>query len=150
MSEHTAIIRWTRESETFSVKTYNRSHEWDFENGQTVKASSAPEYLGDKEMVDPEQAFTASISSCHMLTFLAIAAKSGYTIDRYEDRATGILGKNTEDKLAMTEVILKPAITFTGDKAPTEEQLSKLHEKAHMYCFIANSVNTKVTVNKPE
>lgn len=146
MSEHTAIVSWKRQTESFDLKHYNRAHEWDFTHGNVVSASAAPNYQGDVDRVDPEQAFVAALSSCHMLTFLAIASQQKFTIDYYEDHAVGILGKNSQGKMAITLVKLSPKIVFSGDKQPDAQTLHQLHEKAHQNCFIANSVNCQVDV----
>jgi organic hydroperoxide reductase OsmC/OhrA len=146
MSEHHVTTTWQRQTDDFSYKTYNRSHRWEFEGGIKVNASAAAEYQGDPDLVDPEQAFTASLSSCHMLTFLAVACQKRFVIDSYVDNAVGILGKNAEGKMAMTEVILKPQIKFAGDNIPSEEEIAKLHDFAHHNCFLANSVKTEVKV----
>lgn len=148
MSEHCITLSWNRTSEDFQIKNYNRAHEWDFGNGNIVKASAAKDYMGDAEMVDPEQAFVASIAACHMLTFLAIASQKKYTIDSYKDDAVGILAKNEQGKMAVTEVILHPHIQFSGDTQPSAEDLKKLHDAAHHNCFIANSITTKVRVEQ--
>ncbi len=146
MSEHKATIDWKRESSDFSYRTYNRDHEWIFDAGIRVRASASPDYLGSQSCVDPEEAFVASLSSCHMLTFLAIACRNGFTVDSYQDDAVGILAKNQAGKMAITRVTLHPRIRFGGEKAPTPEELSQMHEQAHHNCFIASSVNTEVAV----
>ncbi len=146
MSEHKAKITWQRTSQDFKYENYNREHEWTFEGGVKVPASSAPEYLGNAECVDPEEAFVASLSSCHMLTFLAIAAKKRLTVDSYTDQAIGYMNKNQNGKLAITKVELRPKITFSGEKIPTAEQIEKMHHSSHRECFIANSVKTEVVV----
>ena len=146
MSEHCVTLNWNRESEDFTYKNYNRSHEWDFGHGTVVKASAAKDYLGDEELVDPEQSFVASLSACHMLTFLAIASQKKFVVDSYKDDAVGILAKNEQGKMAITEVKLHPHIVFSGDNQPSADDLAKLHDAAHHNCFIANSVTTKVTV----
>ena len=97
--------------------------------------------------VDPEEAFVASLSSCHMLTFLAIACKKQYSIDEYRDEAVGVMAKNAEGRLAITTVTLRPQVKFGGDKTPTPEEITKMHEQAHHACFIASSVKTSVTIN---
>jgi organic hydroperoxide reductase OsmC/OhrA len=149
MSEHRATIHWKRESPHFTYETYNRAHTW--EVGTTrVPASAAPEFRGSEERVDPERAFVASIAACHMLTFLAIAAKKRFTVDAYTDAAVGILEKNADGKLAMTKVSLRPRVTFGGPNVPSHEERAKLHESAHRNCFIANSVLTAVTVDEQE
>ena len=145
MSEHNATVDWKRETPDFAYETYNRDHDWTFDAGVTVRASAAPAYLGSESCVDPEEAFVASLSSCHMLTFLAIAARRRLVVDRYRDRAVGVLGKDPAGKLAMTKVTLRPEVAF-GGAAPSPEEVRRLHEQAHHACFIANSVKTEVVV----
>jgi len=111
-----------------------------------MTATAAPAYLGNPANVDPEEAFVASLSSCHMLTFLAIACKQKFVLDSYEDEAVGHMEKNAEGKMAITRVDLHPKITWRGDRIPSAEQLDKMHHAAHENCFIANSVKTEVTV----
>lgn len=146
MSEHHAQITWTRRSAEFTYATYNREHEWRFKGGVVVPASAAPQFRGSPNCPDPEDAFVASLSSCHMLTFLAIAAKRGFTVDRYEDMAVGHLEKNSSGKLAITRVELKPRIHFAAARLPDEATLRAMHDAAHHECFIANSVLTAVSV----
>ena len=126
--------------------TYNREHDWRFKGGVTVNASAAPAYRGSPNCPDPEDAFVASLSSCHMLTFLAVAAKRGFVVDRYEDAAVGFLEKNPEGKLAITRVELHPQIEFGGERTPDAATLASMHDMAHHECFIANSVHTDVRV----
>jgi organic hydroperoxide reductase OsmC/OhrA len=149
MSEHKATIHWRRETADFAYETYNRDHNWQFDGGITVRASAAPAYLGNIACVDPEEAFVASLSSCHMLTFLSMAARKHLTVDEYQDEASGVLAKDAEGRLAITAVTLRPRITFSGKTAPTADEISALHDKAHHACFIANSVKTQVTVQPP-
>jgi len=146
MSEHRARINWRRETLDFTPNTYGRDHTWSFSDTVQVRASAAPDYRGNAEFVDPEQGYVAALSSCHMLTFLALASKRGFTVDTYDDEAIGHLEKNHEGRMAMTRVELRPSITFAQGAAPSSEELAGLHEKAHKYCFIANSVRTEVTV----
>ncbi|MGP0069279.1 MAG: OsmC family protein [Isosphaeraceae bacterium] len=146
MSEHTATIEWRRETPDFAYETYNRDHDWSFDAGITVRASANPAYLGSESSVDPEEAFVASLSSCHMLTFLALAAKKRYVVDGYKDPAVGVLDKDPAGHLAMTRVTLRPHVTFSGEKIPSPEELRQLHDRAHHACFIANSVKTDVVV----
>jgi len=113
-----------------------------------MTASAAPAYLGNPANVDPEEAFVASLSSCHMLTFLAIACKQKFVLDEYIDEAVGHMEKNSEGRLAIMRVELRPKIKWSGDKTPTAEELDKMHHAAHDNCFIANSVKTEVTVEK--
>jgi organic hydroperoxide reductase OsmC/OhrA len=146
MSEHHATIDWKRETPDFAYETYNRDHNWRFDGGVTVRASANPAYLGGESCVDPEEAFVASLSSCHMLTFLALAAKKRYVVDSYRDQAVGILAKDAAGNLAVTKVTLRPEVRISGDKLPTTEELRQLHDRAHHACFIANSVKTEVVV----
>jgi organic hydroperoxide reductase OsmC/OhrA len=146
MSEHKANVSWTRNGVDFSYKTYPRDHVWRFPNGIEVAASATPAYLGNAQRVDPEAAFVAALSSCHMLTFLAIASMKGFVIDSYSDDAVGHLEKNAAGKMAVTRVDLHPAIVFSGAKQPTPADLDAMHDKAHKECFIANSVTTEVQV----
>ena len=162
MSEHKVNLSWKNELEDFSYKKYDRTHSWKFEGGTVVKASAAPEYLGKKEFVNPEEAFAASLASCHMLTFLAIASMKKYTIAVYEDNAVAILEKNEKststhfDKLsgvgsgqarmAVTKLYLRPKITFIGDNIPDKTIIDEMHHRAHTECFIANSVLTEIII----
>jgi organic hydroperoxide reductase OsmC/OhrA len=146
MSEHKATVKWARDGADFGYKTYSRNHVWIFQNGVELPASAAPAYLGDPNRVDPESAFVAALSSCHMLTFLALASNKGFVVDSYEDTAVGVLEKNANGKLAVTRVELHPKIAFGDDAEPTQAELSSLHDKAHRECFIANSVTTKISV----
>ncbi len=146
MPEHKVTVEWKRETENFSYESYNRDHLWTFEGGVRIPASAAPAYRGNPAHVDPEEALVAALSSCHMLTFLAIAAKKQFVVDHYSDNAVGFLEKNAKGKLAITRVILRPRVTFGGQTPPTLEQIKSLHERAHSECFIANSVTTDVTV----
>lgn len=146
MAEHKITLEWKRESETFTYETYNRDHVWIFEGGSRVTASAAPAYRGNPAHVNPEDALVVALSSCHMLTFLAVAAKRKFIVDSYSDHAVGFLEKNAKGKLAVTRVVLRPAASFSGPTIPTKEQLAALHEEAHHGCFIANSVTTDVTV----
>jgi len=146
MSEHHAKISWQRHSVSFEYDTYHRDHTWAFRGGVEIPASAAPEYLGTDTRVDPEEAFVAALSSCHMLTFLAIAAKRKIVVDSYIDDAVGYLDKNDDGELCVTRVLLRPAIVFEPGSEPTPEVLGKLHHSAHQHCFIANSVKTVVEV----
>jgi organic hydroperoxide reductase OsmC/OhrA len=139
-------LTWLRSTADFKYESYNRDHRIHFGSGTDIAASSAPEYIGDSDKVNPEESFLAALSSCHMLTFLAISAKSRYTVDRYEDDADAELGKNQEGKTAVTRVTLRPHVTFSGGNLPDTKKIQELHEKAHRYCFIANSVKCPVTV----
>jgi organic hydroperoxide reductase OsmC/OhrA len=145
MSEHKATVRWNRDGKDFTYKTYSRDHVW-VANGNKIPASATPAYLGNPNRVDPEAALVAALSSCHMLTFLAVAAMKGFVVESYEDDAVGHLEKNAAGKMAITRVELQPKIVFGGAKQPSPSDLDALHEKAHKECFIANSVTTEVRV----
>jgi organic hydroperoxide reductase OsmC/OhrA len=143
-SEYHATIDWQRGGTAFDYETYPRDHTWTFHGDVTVPASAAPAFRGSPERVDPEEAFVASISACHMLTFLALAARKGIVVNSYRDAAVGVLEKNADGRLAMTRVTLSPQITF--EVMPAAEDLARLHDQAHHGCFIANSVRTEITV----
>jgi len=145
MSEHRARISWKKETDSFGYRDYNREHEWYFEGGTVVKASAAPKYLGKPECVDPEEAFVASLSACHMLTFLAICARRGIVVERYEDNAIGLM-KPQDRRLVISDVTLRPRIEFAAGHEPDEATISKIHDQSHHDCFLANSVKTVITV----
>lgn len=148
MSEHRARVHWNRQDRNFTLKEYSREHLWTFEGGSELRASAAPKYLGDPALVDPEEAFVASLSSCHMLTFLALAARDGFVVDDYDDQAVGFMARNAEKRVAITRVVLRPKITWGGEP-PDQDKLGQLHENAHKHCFVANSVTTKIEVEQP-
>ena len=150
MSTYTATIRWSRTGEgDFTKGQYSRAHEWAFDGGLTVPASPSPHIVpapwNDPNGVDPEEAFVASLSSCHMLFFLDFARRAGFVVDSYVDEAEGELAKGADGNMAMTRVTLRPRIAWDGD-APDTAVLADLHHKAHEACFIANSVTTEVRV----
>lgn len=149
MSEYTAQIIWHRDNDQqFIDNQYSRGHQWHFDGGATVPASSSPHIVPPpysvEENVDPEEAFIASLSSCHMLFFLSIAAKNKFIVDHYLDKAIGIMGKDSDDNIAMTQVTLRPEVKFSGERQPTIEKLEAMHHQSHQQCFIANSVKTIV------
>ncbi|HZH51397.1 MAG TPA: OsmC family protein [Microvirga sp.] len=148
--EYRATVSWERNGETFSDNRYSRGHSWSFDGGVTVPASASPSVVplpfSREDAVDPEEAFVAAVSSCHMLTFLSIAAKKRFVVDHYEDRAVGIMTKNDKGKLFVSKVTLDPQIEFSGEKRPTPELIADMHHLAHQECFIANSVLTEVVV----
>lgn len=148
MSEYRVTVSWERATTDFKYEDYNREHIWSFDAGIQVPASAAPAFRGRPDRVDPEEAFVASLSSCHMLTFLAIASRKRFVVDSYKDDAVGFLEKNSEGKLAVTRVVLHPQVRFSGPEAPSTDELTKLHEHAHRECFIASSVLTTVTVER--
>ena len=147
MAEHTIGIEWKLASQDFVYEKYSRDHTWNFGGSNTVCASSAPDYYGNPSCLNPEQAFAASLASCHMLTFLAMCSRRGYRVVRYGDDATAVLGKTKAGKIAVTKVVLRPRVVFSKDKAPVEEQFQLLHDRAHDNCFIANSCANCVEVS---
>ena len=147
MSIYTATVRWSRNGEVFTDNKYSRGHEWSFDGGTVLRASASPHVVprfSDPRGVDPEEAFVASLSSCHMLTFLLLAAAKKFIVDSYVDEAVGTLAKNARGRFAMTEVTLRPKVVFAGEHRPGADLLNELHHKAHEECFIANSVTTNV------
>ena len=146
MSEHAVRVEWELGGVDFAPDAYDRTHRWRFGGGLELEASSAPEYRGRRELPNPEEALVAALSSCHMLTFLALAARRRLVVERYEDEAVGHLEKNAQGRLAITRATLRPRVAFGGEKTPTADEISRLHHLAHEQCFIANSVTTEVTV----
>jgi organic hydroperoxide reductase OsmC/OhrA len=148
LSRIRATIHWQRAGALFSDNLYSRGHRWEFDGGVTVQASSSPHVvpvpMSVSEAVDPEEAFVASLSSCHMLWFLSLAAKRGFVVEDYRDDADGLLAKNTSGQMAMTEVTLRPAVSFAGELQPTPDEFLALHRETHEKCYIANSVRTDV------
>lgn len=155
MSTYSATISWSLlDEEKFTDNRYTRAHSWHFDGGETVRASSSPHVVplpySDESAVDPEEAFIASLSSCHMLWFLSIAAKWGFVVEQYEDQAKGVMQKNGEGKSAITEVTLRPEVQYAKENQPTEKENAEMHHKAHEQCFIANSVKTDIKVEPIE
>ena len=150
MSGFEATVRWHRADAVFTDNEYSRAHTWEFDGGLTVAASASPHIvplpMSVAENVDPEEAFVAALSSCHMLFFLALAQKKGFVVDEYVDRATGELGKNDRGRSAITRVVLRPDCRYSGDRQPAPEDIEAMHHKAHKLCFIANSVTSDVVV----
>jgi organic hydroperoxide reductase OsmC/OhrA len=150
MSEYKATIKWARTSPDFLKGKYSREHTWAFDGGVTVPASSSPSVVpvpfSNPSAVDPEEAFVASLSSCHMLFYLFVAQRQGFQIDAYEDEAVGVVTKGETGAMWVSKVTLYPKITYSGEKLPTPADEERLHEMAHKQCFIANSVKTEVTV----
>jgi organic hydroperoxide reductase OsmC/OhrA len=148
MSEHRATVEWGRRGEAFTDNRYSRSHRWLFDGGVEVPASSSPAVvplpMSVEAAVDPEEAFVASLSSCHMLWFLSIAAKRGFLVEGYRDEAVGLTGKDASGNLAVTRVTLRPAVHFSGEKRPGEADIVAMHEESHERCFIARSVKAEL------
>jgi organic hydroperoxide reductase OsmC/OhrA len=151
MSEHKATIKWQRTSPDFLKGKYSREHTWTFDGGITVLASASPSVVpmpfSNPANVDPEEAFVASISSCHMLTYLYLASKQGFQIDNYEDEAVGVMAKNENGVPWVSLVTLHPKISYSGGKSPASADEKQLHHLAHEQCFIANSIKTEVVVH---
>jgi organic hydroperoxide reductase OsmC/OhrA len=150
MAHYTADLVWERGAQPFLDRRFSRRHEIRFDGGVVVPASASPHVvpppLSDPSAVDPEEAFVASLSSCHLLWFIALAAQDGFLVDRYEDHAEGTLGRNAEGRMAMTTVTLRPNVRFAPGHAPDTATYEALHHKAHEQCYIANSVKTLVGV----
>ena len=152
MSEHKATISWKRSGEDFLKGRYSREHTWSFDGGAVVAASSSPSVVptpySNPAAVDPEEAYVASLSSCHMLTFVYLAGRAGFQIESYDDTAVGVMAMN-ERKIPWVSVVrLNPRIVYGGTKRPTPAEEEHLHHQAHEQCFIANSVKTEVLVQQ--
>jgi len=146
----TASIRWSNGCHDFLTNRYSRAHTWTFDGGKVIDASSSPDIvpvpMSDASAVDPEEAFVASISSCHMLWFLSIAAKAGFEVMEYRDDAVGSMQANEAGKLFIHRVTLHPIVTWSGDSEPPQDEVRQLHQKAHEECFIAHSVKTEIVI----
>ncbi len=143
----TSTLRWQRATPDFTYDGYDRSHEVTSGSGVTLPASSAPAFLGSTSRINPEEMLLAALSSCHMLTFLAIAAKKRLVVDAYDDDASAVMDRNAAGKLAVTRATLRPRVVFSGDTIPDRAALEKMHHQAHAGCFIASSVHTAVDVD---
>jgi organic hydroperoxide reductase OsmC/OhrA len=153
--EYKATVSWKRSGEEpFTDGKFSRGHEWRFDGGVTVPASSSPLSVrlpfSKADAVDPEEALVAALSSCHMLTFLYLAYRQGFVVDTYDDGAVGVMTKNERGKLFVSRVALRPRIAFSGAKQPSADDLNQLHHHAHEECYIANSVLTEVVVEPPQ
>ena len=151
MAEYTAEVRWVRDAaQGFLDNRYSRRHELRFDGGAVVAGSSSPHSvplpMSDAAAVDPEEMFVASLASCHMLWFLALAAKAKFCVDRYADAAVGTMEKNTQGRVAITRVVLRPEVGFSGERVPSRAEIEALHHAAHEACFIANSVKSEVRI----
>ena len=148
MHRYTATTSWSREGAPFTDLRYSRAHRWRFDGGLDLPASSSPQHvrvpMSNPAGVDPEEAFVASLSSCHMLSFLYVAAKRGIVVDEYVDEAEGVMDRNDEGRLAITRVVLRPRVTYAS--TPDAATEAALHHQAHEDCYIANSVRTEVVV----
>jgi organic hydroperoxide reductase OsmC/OhrA len=150
MKYNVKVFWQKRSAESFTDNKYSRMHKWTFDGGAEVTASSSPQVvpvpMSLENAVDPEEAFVASLSSCHMLFFLSLAAAKKFIIETYEDNAEGVMRKNEEGKMAMTEVTLHPVINFSGENIPRHDDIAQLHHEAHEKCYIANSVKTEIRI----
>ena len=151
MSNHSVIVKWRRNGEDFLANKYSREHTWEFDCGIEVPASASPHIVplpwSREENVDPEEAFVAALSSCHMLFFLSIAVELGIEVESYVDNAVGQMGKNKAGKIAMTRVTLNPQIEYSEHAIPDRATVDSIHHQAHEQCFLANSVNTKIDIS---
>ena len=148
MSSYQAVVEWGRNGAKFTDNRYSRGHRWRFDGGVEVPASASPHVvplpMSVQAAVDPEEALVASLSSCHMLFYLSIAARRGFVVESYRDAAEGLMAKDAGGKLAMTQVTLHPDVQYGGDRKPTREEEDAMHHEAHDECFIARSVKTDV------
>ncbi|WP_394780508.1 OsmC family protein [Undibacterium sp.] len=153
MHHYTALIEWQRGGQPFNDNRYSRGHDWKFDGGAVVPGSSSPLSvplpMSIESSVDPEEALVAAASSCHMLVFLWLACKQGYTVDSYSDQAVGTMTRNTKGKFAFTLITLRPHIVFSGAVQPSPEQLDELHHQAHDDCYIANTLACDIVVEAP-
>jgi organic hydroperoxide reductase OsmC/OhrA len=153
MSEYHAELAWTRDGAVFTDNRYSRRHQWTFDGGANLVASSSPYVvplpLSDPTAIDPEEAFVASVASCHMLWFLSLAATRGFIVDSYRDKPSGLLAKDASGRLAVTRVTLRPAAEFSGTRMPSKVDVCNLHGEAHAKCFIANSIRSEVRCEPP-
>jgi organic hydroperoxide reductase OsmC/OhrA len=150
MAEHKATIKWNKSSHEFLRGKFSREHTWSFDGGTTVQASPAPSVVpppySNPAFVDPEEAFVASLASCHMLTFLYVASRQGFEVSSYEDEAAGMVTKNERGIPWVSAVTLRPRVVYSGQKQPIPEETDRLHRLAHEHCYIANSIKTQVKV----
>ncbi|MGQ0383686.1 MAG: OsmC family protein [Gammaproteobacteria bacterium] len=148
MAEYRVVVSWDRGGAVFTDNRYSRGHRWRFDGGVEVPASASPHVVPlpmcVEAAVDPEEAFVAALSSCHMLWFLSIAAKRKFLVESYLDEAVGIMAKDGSGRLAMTRVTLRPAAVFGGERRPGRDEIQAMHHESHQECFIANSVRTDV------
>ncbi len=148
--EYRATIDWARDGSAFVDHRYSRAHRWIFDGGLEVPGSSAPGSvpppLSREDAVDPEEALVAALSSCHMLFFLAFAAKKGFVVDSYRDEAVGTMSRNERGKLFLSAVTLTPKVSFSGETRPDEAEIAEIHHRSHAECYIANSIRAEVTI----
>ena len=152
MTDYRASVAWQRHDAKFTDNRYRRLHTWTFDEGLEVPASASPHSVplpySEARAVDPEEALVAAVSSCHMLWFLSIAARRGFTVDRYADTPAGTLGTNARGKEAITVITLRPEVTFSGEKRPTADEIAHIHHESHEICCLANSVTADVRIEQ--
>ncbi|MCW8929695.1 MAG: OsmC family protein [Gammaproteobacteria bacterium] len=146
MSEHNIKLTWRKQTESFAYQDYNRDHQWDFGEGLIINASSAPQFLGNPECADPERAFAAALSSCHMLFFIAICSKKRLIVENYIDNATAYLEPDSQGDLVITKVIIRPEVIFSDGVNVDQETVEKIHHQSHKKCFLAKSVKSEVII----
>ncbi len=150
MSDYTTTVQWQREGQPFLDRRYSRRHQIEFDGGHRMPGSSSPQVvrvpMSDASAVDPEEAFVASLSACHLLWFLDVACRAGWVVDDYRDEALGVMARNAEGQLAMTQVSLRPLVRFAGERQPDRAEQLRLHHEAHAECFIANSVKSALYI----
>ncbi len=150
MHQYQAQIHWQRGDQVFTDNLYSRAHDWQFDGGLTVPASSSPLSvalpMSVAGNVDPEEALVAAASSCHMLFFLWLAAKQGFTVDEYTDLAVGVMEKDERGKMSITRITLRPKMVFSGAKQPNAEEIAALHHRSHEDCYIANSLRAEIVI----
>lgn len=151
MSSYSATVRWSSNDQSlFADGRYSRAHQWAFDGGALVAASASPHNVpsgtADETAVDPEEAFVAAVASCHMLFFLDYARRAGFVVDSYEDEAVGHVERRADGTLAVTKVTLRPKTSFVGDRQPDADEIDLLHHRSHRDCFIANSINSEVSI----
>lgn len=148
VSIHASTVTWERDGAPFTDNKYSRAHTWSFDGGVSVRASSSPAVvrppLSAEDAVDPEEALVAALSSCHMLWFLALAAKGGFVVDSYRDEAAGTLERGPDGRVWLTHVVLRPHVRFSGANAPDAAQFERLHHDSHEQCNVTNSVKSEV------
>jgi organic hydroperoxide reductase OsmC/OhrA len=148
LAAYSATIHWQRGDQVFTDGRYSRAHAWQFDGGLEVPASASPHIVpppfSSAGNLDPEEAFVAALSSCHMLFFLSLAAKRGIVVDEYLDEAVGHMGEDEKGRTVMLKIVLRPKAVYAGDAAPSRERLEALHHRAHELCYLANSVRCEV------
>jgi organic hydroperoxide reductase OsmC/OhrA len=147
MNELSINLKWELLDEDFRPGTYSVDHIITVNNDLSLPASSAPDYGGNKNNLNPEQGLAAAMSSCHMMTFLALAAKMKWPVLNYSDKAIAFLGKNSKGKMSVTKIELNPKITFKDNFEVSQNEMTKMQDRSHRYCFIANALSEEVEVN---